>query len=1083
MATFAIDLLTGNNYLFNGNFTNSGMTTFSGVTSVNNGLSMVDSRTAKLGGTLTCSTIITIGGGNTAGIEYGGDYSAGFSARSVVDKGYVDNEVSGSTPSWSVITDKPSWLSGATIGAFQLDHTHSYDNLTNILSGGTGISISGNIISTTGGTLSLDLQQVTDNGAITTTESTFSAGLVTGKIRPTGDTITAIQINKANGTTPVINVDTVSGFTGFGVSPTAVVHLKAGTTTVAPLKFSVGSLLSTPQVGAVEFDGFDFKFTVSGSTIRKTFAALEAPQFTGNVNLPTTACLNSINLNNYIWNSGGTNNACLTSRSDFDAYTGSTTPAINIAVTGATNGLSKADCHSLKLGGDLIEDTKIGSGDYDFTICGKCLSIASTCGLELLDKNGQDIEIFSSGGTTNIKGMTSEGAEAMRFKISDTQATFTDSRAVPYGIEYNGDYASTFTNRSLVDKEYVDSHSGGLEPKQAVVAASQVDINLSSAPATIDSITPANGSRVLVKAQSSAVDNGIYIYNGSGATMTRATDYASGSTTINAYMAVLSGVTDANTSWILDASSPITIGVDESNFVMFSSQSGVVQGNGICVTQSSGNYNIAVKSPANCGLCSDASGLYVNSAIAGIGLSYSTGVINIDGSGLAGNSLSWTGNSFSVDTTSGTLSTALGTKLNTSDFNTYSGYTSNDINSRLLTTTFSAYTAATCHVTCADFTLYTGTTAPQTYLSISNFNTYSGDTASAIGLKANITSPTFLVSAFAPTPVVNNSSTCIATTAYYAGQASSINPVMDGVVCIGSSLRFSRQDHIHPSDTSRLAVSAFNTYSGNTATAIGLKANIASPTFTTSANAPTPVANNNSTCIATTAWYFGQSGTTTPVMDGSAAIGTSGLWSHQDHVHPSNTAKANLAGGAAFTGTITVPKPTQNNNTTCVATTSWYVSQAGVANPLINGTVAVGTSLLFSRQDHVHPASTPIYGSQFQYVQNTGTTSTSSNPPIYLSGTSLTTPSLPAGTYKISTSFGVNKSTIISDWVHRLRVNGVMLGNQQNFENPDTLSWTYVTRVYYKSLSGVNTIRTEFSSITSGTVSVKDVSIEIIRVS
>jgi hypothetical protein len=39
---------------------------------------------------------------------------------------------------------------------------------------------------------------------------------------------------------------------------------------------------------------------------------------------------------------------------------------------------------------------------------------------------------------------------------------------------------------------------------------------------------------------------------------------------------------------------------------------------------------------------------------------------------------------------------------------------------------------------------------------------------------------------------------------------------MDGSVAIGTSLRYARQDHVHPSDTSRVAVTAFNTYSGTT---------------------------------------------------------------------------------------------------------------------------------------------------------------------------------------------------------------------------------------------------------------------------
>jgi hypothetical protein len=121
------------------------------------------------------------------------------------------------------------------------------------------------------------------------------------------------------------------------------------------------------------------------------------------------------------------------------------------------------------------------------------------------------------------------------------------------------------------------------------------------------------------------------------------------------------------------------------------------------------------------------------------------------------------------------------------------------------------------------FQSYTGTTAPATFLSKSVFNTYSGitipntyynktqinsytaATETAIGLKANITSPTFLISAFAPTPIADSNNTCIATTAFVVGQASTVNPLMNGTAAVGTSLRYSRQDRVHPSDTSRVA--------------------------------------------------------------------------------------------------------------------------------------------------------------------------------------------------------------------------------------------------------------------------------------
>ena len=77
----------------------------------------------------------------------------------------------------------------------------------------------------------------------------------------------------------------------------------------------------------------------------------------------------------------------------------------------------------------------------------------------------------------------------------------------------------------------------------------------------------------------------------------------------------------------------------------------------------------------------------------------------------------------------------------------------------------------------------------------------------------------------------------------------------------------------------------------------------------TSATVPTPSTDNNSTCVATTAWYFGQCASATPAMDsGSGSVGTSTCWAHSDHVHPSDTTKLNVS---VFTG---YTASTKNNN-------------------------------------------------------------------------------------------------------------------------------------------------------------------------
>ena len=75
-----------------------------------------------------------------------------------------------------------------------------------------------------------------------------------------------------------------------------------------------------------------------------------------------------------------------------------------------------------------------------------------------------------------------------------------------------------------VPKSYVDSLVEGLAWKDSCRVATQANINLSSPGATIDGITMASGDRVLVRAQTTASQNGIYIWNGAAVAMTRSLD-------------------------------------------------------------------------------------------------------------------------------------------------------------------------------------------------------------------------------------------------------------------------------------------------------------------------------------------------------------------------------------------------------------------------------------------------------------------------------------------------------------------------------------------------------------------------------
>jgi hypothetical protein len=79
-------------------------------------------------------------------------------------------------------------------------------------------------------------------------------------------------------------------------------------------------------------------------------------------------------------------------------------------------------------------------------------------------------------------------------------------------------------NGDAATKSYVDSLVEGLAWKDSCRVATQSNLNLSSPGATIDGITMASQDRVLVRSQTTASQNGIYVWNGSSSAMTRSLD-------------------------------------------------------------------------------------------------------------------------------------------------------------------------------------------------------------------------------------------------------------------------------------------------------------------------------------------------------------------------------------------------------------------------------------------------------------------------------------------------------------------------------------------------------------------------------
>lgn len=114
------------------------------------------------------------------------------------------------------------------------------------------------------------------------------------------------------------------------------------------------------------------------------------------------------------------------------------------------------------------------------------------------------------------------------------------------------------------------------------------------------------------------------------------------------------------------------------------------------------------------------------------------------------------------------------------------------------------------------------TLATQAGLSAGTYNNVTVNTKGIVTAASNVSyaglaSPTFTGTPAAPTASVDTNTTQLATTAFVLGQAGSANPVMNGTVSVGTSTRFARQDHVHPSDTTRAPL-ASPTFTGTVTT-------------------------------------------------------------------------------------------------------------------------------------------------------------------------------------------------------------------------------------------------------------------------
>lgn len=179
-------------------------------------------------------------------------------------------------------------------------------------------------------------------------------------------------------------------------------------------------------------------------------------------------------------------------------------------------------------------------------------------------------------------------------KIANDAVTLAKISASAFATDLTAATLSGFIAEAAAVKTYVDSVAQGLDIKESVKAATtaNLDISASILGATIDGVVLAEGDRVLLKSQTTASENGIYIVV-DGGVPTRTLDFATDFSAAGAFVFVESGDTLADTGWVCSSDSGSDIvGTDALSFTQFSSAGIVLAGTGLLKSGNTINLNI-----------------------------------------------------------------------------------------------------------------------------------------------------------------------------------------------------------------------------------------------------------------------------------------------------------------------------------------------------------------------------------------------------------------------------------------------------------------------------------------------------------
>jgi len=230
-----------------------------------------------------------------------------------------------------------------------------------------------------------------------------------------------------------------------------------------------------------------------------------------------------------------------------------------------------------------------------------------------------------SNGAATFRAMVADDVPSLAHtKISDfdtgVRANRLDQMAAPTAsVSLN---SQTITNLSdpvntqdAATKGFVEATSQGLDVKDSCKAATTGNITISTAlnnGDTLDGVTLATNDRVLVKDQSTASQNGIYIVGSSPA---RADDLAAGADAAGMFTFVEQGSVNADNGFVCTSNKgSAVVGTNNLTFAQFSGAGQITPGDGL---DKSGN-TLSVDLKANGGLVIESTEIAIDLAASSI---------------------------------------------------------------------------------------------------------------------------------------------------------------------------------------------------------------------------------------------------------------------------------------------------------------------------------------------------------------------------------------------------------------------------------------------------------------------------------